>query len=39
MLRDFADRCWVFKKFKLILLTGAGVLGFANDFGATVLGF
>ena len=34
-----ADSCWGFKKIEWILLTGAGVLGAANNFGATVLGF
>ena len=33
------DRCWGFKIFELILLTVAGVLEVAKDFGATVLGF
>ena len=31
-----ADSCWDFKEFEAILMTGAGVLGSANDFGATV---
>ena len=34
-----ADSCWGFVKIARILLTGAGVSGWANDFGAIVLEF
>ena len=35
----FADRCWGFKRFECFLLTGAGVLRDANDYGCSRLGF
>ena len=35
----FADRCWGFKRFAFFLLTGAGVLRDANDYGCSRLGF